>query len=264
MRLGGLALALGLLLAGPALADEAAKPAPEAYQQVNDRERAAKSPDEYRAVVPAYEALANAGDLRAMFRLANLTLLLGDKEASVKWLRAMADRNDPKGQYYLAAALPATGDCTESRGLLEKSANGGFEVAISALAFYYEQGRCGRRDLEKAAVWYERAARLGVGVAQNNLGYAYLRGDGVPKDLVTAYAWFALASRQPRGSSRYQDWEPYDAREYVVSIARSLSPEAQERGWKLAQTLCGQDKVCARMPENKRQELMAPFVPPSN
>jgi TPR repeat protein len=243
--------------------EKAAKPAPDAYQLVNDREHAAKSQDDTRALIPDYEALANAGDARAMFRLVNLVLLLGDKDASAQWLRRMAGLNGPKGQYYLAAALPGTGDCTESRGLLEKSANGGYDVAISALAFNYSEGRCGPRDVEKAAVWYEKAARLGIGVAQHNLGWAYLYGDGVERNLVTAYAWFELASRQPRGDPRVQDWNPFDATEAAQSTATRLSPADREKGWKLAQTLCTQDQVCGRMREDMRQQIMAPFTQPS-
>lgn len=252
-----------LMLAGPVMAEEAAKPAPDAYQLLEDRAHAVKTIDEFRPLLPEYEAFANAGDLRAMFRLANVTLLWGDKDTSVKWLRRMADLNDPKGQYYLAASLPGMGDCSESRGLLEKSANGGYETAVMALAFYYEQGRCGPKDLEKAVVWYEKGARLGYGVAQNNLAYMYLNGEGVKRDPVVAYAWFELASRQPRGSYRTQDWMPSDASEQAETAAKRMSPDRQEKGWKLAQTLCAQDKVCAYMPDYRRQQLMEPFVLPA-
>lgn len=224
---------------------------------LREREDAAETPEALQALIPEYEALAEAGDTGAMLRRAYVAKKLGNEEDLRKWLRRLADLGDPMGQYSLASALRRTSDCSESRELLRKSAEQGFEKSLTALAFFYDEGTCGPRDRAQAAVWYEKAARLGIGVAQNNLAWLYYKGKGVDKDLVTALAWFRIAAQHYENTAdRAVVWSPVETRGFVRDIERKLSDSEKAKAYALAADLCGQDKVCSRISSQRRALIM--------
>ena len=60
----------------------------------------------------------------------------------------------------------------------------------------YHNGLGVKKDLAKAASWYEKAAEQGDYRAQNNLGVLYRDGTGVPQDYQQALSWFKKAALQ--------------------------------------------------------------------
>jgi len=257
MRLSVLGLLMLTVLAMPAVARTEDPPIDD-YASVLAQEKAASGPADYPALLAKYEALAAQGNRPAMLRLATLANALGDQDGMFRWLRRLAELGDAEGQYYLASTLRRLPDCGEGREWMRKSAEQGFETAVSGLAFYYEEGICGPKDNVQAAVWYDKAARMGIGVAQNNLGDLYRRGVGVRKDMVEAYAWFTLASRQPYAHDRAADWTPYDSGDFADSVRRKLSDSDLQKAEARMARLCRQDKVCSRIPENRRPSSPLP------
>lgn len=58
----------------------------------------------------------------------------------------------------------------------------------------YLEGRLVERNLEQAALWYERAADKGLAPAQYRIGNFYERGNGVPRDYTKARDWYVKAA----------------------------------------------------------------------
>jgi TPR repeat protein len=254
-------------VAGPVVA-QTSEDASDVYAAIFAREVALYSQegrqqtdDAFRVIIPEYEALAATGDTRAMFRLANIAKRLDDDAMMFRWLRVLDELGHAEGQYYLASALRSTPDCSEARGLMEKSAAGGYDVATSSLGFFYDRGICGDADDAKAVIWYEKAALLGIGVAQHNLAFKYHDGKGVKKDRVRAVAWFHIASLHPYGSERRTaEWSPYDSEEMVRRIR--LSGKTRAEAWQMAYTLCTETQACSKIPENRR--ISSPLPPSLN
>lgn len=58
----------------------------------------------------------------------------------------------------------------------------------------YKSGIGVERDVELAALWYEKAASKGHAQAQHELGLLHLRGDGIARATECAEHWLALAA----------------------------------------------------------------------
>lgn len=79
---------------------------------------------------------------------------------------------------------------------LRRAAEVGDPAAAFEVAARYASGKGVRRDLAKAAEWYERAAQAGVAVAQYRLGSLLERGQGVAMDRSAAVTWYQRAADQ--------------------------------------------------------------------
>lgn len=87
----------------------------------------------------------------------------------------------------LAVDLPAEG--VGPLALREAAANGDPRAQFEVAAILSE-GKAVARDLEGAAIWYERAAVNGFAPAQYRLGNLYEHGEGFAKDLEEARLWY--------------------------------------------------------------------------
>ena len=62
------------------------------------------------------------------------------------------------------------------------------------LAIAYANGIRVEKNMQIAAVYFEKAARMGHGPSQRNLGIMSGMGDGIKKDIPLAYAWLSIAT----------------------------------------------------------------------
>ena len=146
-------LALALMLALPAAA------------ATYDDGVAAYSLQQYETAHKIWLELAEAGDDRAQFRLAELYELgFGVEQDSAK-----------AADWYLRAA------------------EGGDGQAQLAYAYLLLGGRGIEENKAEAAVWFRRAARKGNAKAQFELATLYFLGEGVDKNLREAQRWFEMA-----------------------------------------------------------------------
>jgi localization factor PodJL len=95
----------------------------------------------------------------------------------------------------LAAFAPRP-ESTIGPSSLRRAAEVGDPAAAFEVAARYAGGKGVRRDLAKAAEWYERAAQAGVAVAQYRLGSLLERGQGVAMDRSAAVTWYQRAADQ--------------------------------------------------------------------
>ncbi len=126
---------------------------------------AAYSLQQYQRAHKIWLELAEAGNERAQFRLAELYELgFGVEQDSAK-----------AAHWYLRAA------------------DGGDAQAQLAYAYLLLGGRGIEENAAEAAVWFRRAARKGNPKAQFELATLYLLGEGVEKNLRAALRWFEMA-----------------------------------------------------------------------
>lgn len=87
-----------------------------------------------------------------------------------------------------------------------------------------------KKDLTKAAKWYQRAAEQGHTNAQINLGALYATGSGVPKNRIMAYAWtYLAASNGSAMAQRNCDYAVTRMTPGEIAIARQLAAELQQK-----------------------------------
>jgi hypothetical protein len=67
------------------------------------------------------------------------------------------------------------------------------------LAYSYQWGYAGEKDLEKAARWYRRAANQGLWQAQWSLAVMYSNGRGVRRDRIQGLKWLTIAAFSTTG-----------------------------------------------------------------
>jgi len=79
---------------------------------------------------------------------------------------------------------------------LREAALQGDPIAYFEIANRLAEGRNLPRDLEGAAVWYERAAEKGLALAQYRIGNMYEKGVGVERNLNKAKTWYKAAASQ--------------------------------------------------------------------
>jgi TPR repeat protein len=85
----------------------------------------------------------------------------------------------------------------------EAKANQGDPDAMTKIAQLYQLGYGTKRDLDKAAEWYEKAAQLGFVVAQFNLANLYYDGQGVSRDRKQAARWYTAAAQGGHAKSQF-------------------------------------------------------------
>ena len=71
-----------------------------------------------------------------------------------------------------------------------------YSYGQNGLGVCYANGFYVKKDMEKAAYWFQKAARQGLDVAQFNLANCYYQGTGVKKDRKLAFYWYERADRQ--------------------------------------------------------------------
>ena len=68
-------------------------------------------------------------------------------------------------------------------------------LAMSKLAFFYDQGHHVARDPVEALAWYTRAAEAGEPTAMFNVGNFFVAGKAVAKDIEAAMRWYERGGR---------------------------------------------------------------------
>jgi TPR repeat protein len=113
--------------------------------------------------------------------------------------QALADKNDPAGEIWLAhlyqEGLGVAPDATQAVALLTKAAEAGSAGAAGRLGTLYLDGDGVLQDIGKAQSWLTRAAQQGDVAAQRELGLLYQNGLGTAKDPQKAYVWLDIAAR---------------------------------------------------------------------
>jgi len=71
-----------------------------------------------------------------------------------------------------------------------------YSYGQNGLGVCYANGFYVKKDMEKAAYWFQKAARQGLNVAQFNLANCYYQGTGVKKDRKLAFYWYGRADSQ--------------------------------------------------------------------
>lgn len=128
----------------------------------------------------------------------------GDYAAAYRDFRPIAERGDARAQYYLAqlyrSGLGVPQDFAEAARWYGRAAVQGDAKAQTALAYQYHVGKGVAQNYGEALRWYRRAADRGDALAAYNIGAMHYFGEGVPKDYVQAERWYRVAAG--RGSHR--------------------------------------------------------------
>ena len=122
----------------------------------------------------------------------------GDKEAAVKLFEALADKNNPTAQYWLAhmteLGLGVPRDPAKAIALYKKAAGQNGGAAELRLGEIYLHGNLVPPDFAQAKTYLERAAYRGDPHAAMLLGQMYRAGIGMTADPTEAYAWSEVAT----------------------------------------------------------------------
>ena len=155
------------------------------------------------------KALAEKGDARAQFQLANKFYygegVAKDYAQSFEWASRSAAQDNPKAKYRLASlyvqgygiakdedkAMALFNECAGGIRKLAEQNDAQAQVFLGVI-YYYGQGV--EQDFKEALKWYQKAAEQGLASAQYNLGLRYQYGKGVEQNYVTAYAWRNIAA----------------------------------------------------------------------
>lgn len=156
-----------------------------------------------------YRRGADNGSAKAVFRL-GIVYWLGTSDIPKneaegrRYLNIAAAGGDQEAARYLGAATVAGGEAdvlvtadraladgksAEAIRLLSEAAERGDARAQTRLAWYYETGRGVERNLEKAALWFQRAAEGGNGEAMYALSVMFATGAGQARDPAVAESW---------------------------------------------------------------------------
>ena len=154
----------------------------------------------------SWRAKAEAGDAEAMCQL-GLCYMEGkdgvtkDEAKSVEWIKKSADAGNANGQFWLGFFLTydkydgVTKDYTAAAALWKKAADQGNRLAMTRLAYAYEEGWYGfPKSKSSAFSWYTKAADTGDLSAIVSLGYVYKWGNITSKDLYQAFRLFRKAA----------------------------------------------------------------------
>ena len=147
------------------------------------------------------KALAEKGDARAQFQLAN-KFYYGEEVAkdyvqSFEWASRSAAQDNPKAKYRLASLYvqgygiakdedKAMALFNECAGGIRKLAEQNDAQAQVFLGVMYSIGKGVEQDFKEAVKWYQKAADQGFARAQCSLGVAYHQGRGVEQDFKEA------------------------------------------------------------------------------
>ena len=129
----------------------------------------------------------------------------GDSKTALKEFGALAEKNDPRGQYGLGIMHDLGEGVPQNSELAFKwyklSAEQGYADAQNNLGAMYGNGEGVSLNYEESMRWYRSAAELGNKDAPNNIGVIYMTGVGAPRDFVKAYMWFSIAGGDPAAVS---------------------------------------------------------------
>ncbi len=131
----------------------------------------------------------------------------GDYETAFHEFRPLAEQGDARAQYNLAQmhreGRGVIQDYKEAANWYRKAAEQGIAVAQYNLAQMHREGWGVIQDYKEAANWYRKAAEQGIAVAQYNLGWMYSKGKGVTQDYKEAVKWFRKATEQGLADAQY-------------------------------------------------------------
>jgi FimV-like protein len=124
----------------------------------------------------------------------------GDYKAGLAEWQPLAEQGDARAQYNLAQlyrrGLGVQQDYGKAIAWYKRAANQGHGDSAFALAWIYARGDGAPQDYAESARWARLAAQQGHVTAQTYIGNLYAQGVGVPQDYVAAYAFFSLAAAQ--------------------------------------------------------------------
>lgn len=186
-----LALALGLAVAGPALA-QAQPPYEEAVSLYEDKD--------YKGARAIAEALAKKGDARALAMMGVLYQkgqgVEADLNKAADFYSQAADKGNVGAQYSLGEiylnGLLGEADPDRGRYWMEKAAKQGKAEAQHRMGLLAASET--PPDWLEAAEWFDKAALQGYADSQYNLGVLFAEGRGVEPNKIRAGEWFAKAA----------------------------------------------------------------------
>ena len=164
-----------------------------AMEIVSPQESFYLSPDRLKEL----ENKSEQGDIEALNRVVMYYMLADhNHDNMMKYLRILAEKGDPNGQYNLGYYMLSSDDQEKrNEGIIwiEKSADSGSIHAQKYLAGLYEKGGVVEQNYEKAKQWYEKAAYQGDVRSIIELSGFYLDGKGCEKNRIKAYALLLVA-----------------------------------------------------------------------
>lgn len=154
----------------------------------------------------------------------------GDYAAALKEFKALAEQNDPRGQYGLGVMYDmgegVPRDSAEAFRWYRLAAEQGNADAQNNLGAMYESGEGVERDYGKAIDWYRLAAEGGNFDAPNNLGVMHMVGTGVRRDYVKAHMWLHIGGmRGDRGAMQNLKFLEGRMKPSQIAEARRLTGE---------------------------------------
>ena len=182
------ALLLSFISSAPLLADD------NCYQSFSDAE--------YSAARSQCQELAELGDAKAAFLLANIYYqgldVVKDEQRALFWDQVAAEKGHPDSAYRLALAYQLGQGVSQSyskaRSWYLQAALAKHPKAQKQLGAMFETGTAGEIDKQKAFEWYLRAAKQGLADAQFRAGTMLLEGDGIAADQAHAQHWIRKAA----------------------------------------------------------------------
>ena len=121
-----------------------------------------------------------------------------DREDALAYFRRAEEQGSAEGAYF-AGEMELQDNPADASAAVEAirgAAEAGFPPAMHRVGTFLQSGRFTRKDVPKAATWYEAAADRGLAKSSYRLGKIYLYGDGLPVDMEAALAHFEQAADQ--------------------------------------------------------------------
>ena len=123
----------------------------------------------------------------------------GDYLIALQEFQALAEQNDPRGQYGLGVMHDigegASENPKEAAKWYRLAAEQGYADAQNNLGVMLNNGDGVARNYEEAMKWYLAAAESENRDAPNNISVMYMSGVGVRRDFVKAVTWFLIAGK---------------------------------------------------------------------
>ncbi len=122
---------------------------------------------------------------------------------SIDGLEALANNGNVNAMFLLGVYYYQVQRYDQSRAWLEVAANEQHPGAMNQLAWIYREGLGVDQDLDYAVAWHRNSAEAGYPRAMTNLAYLYSIGEGVEKDLDISAAWYKEAAELNSASAIY-------------------------------------------------------------
>ena len=115
-----------------------------------------------------------------------------DRDQAIAYFRRAAERGSAEGTYFAGEMEleDKPSDPAAAVEAIQTAAEAGFPPAMHRIGTFLQSGQYTRKDVPKAATWYEAAADRGLAESSFRLGEIYLYGDGRPVDMEAALAHF--------------------------------------------------------------------------